>query len=409
MGILANMKTSLFRWLSKHQVSVFITSLAMLFVVVFFFDRIFITIPAGHRGVLFKIFFGGTVEDRSYGEGLLLALPWNHVEIYDVRLQSLRTNVAVMSKEGLSINVDTITRFTPAVERLGELHKRIGPEYIMKVVQPVITSSVREVVGNLGPDELYAKGSAQAAEDAVTREIARELAGLPIVIDDFVVEFIGLPPSINQAIEEKLQHQQALLSYEFRLKSAEAEIIKRRLEAEGVAAYNRVVGASLTPNVLRWLGIQATQRLAESPNTKILMFGGKDGLPVILNLDDKKLPTEGQEPEAAAAQPKQGPPPARRAQPQTEPGVEMPPGPLEQPAGAGSDASRHKPPAKSAGAPVRNPYAPGPPGAVGADQPAKPARRDQGVVEETRTMMEQMIKTLENERQAAPQGPESVR
>jgi regulator of protease activity HflC (stomatin/prohibitin superfamily) len=411
LGILATMKRSLTNWLSKHQVSVFLTSLALLFVVVFFFDRIFITIPAGHRGVLFKMFFGGTVEDRSYGEGLVIAFPWNRMELYDVRLQSLRVSVAVMSKEGLSINVDSITRFTPVAERLGELHKRIGPEYVNKVMQPIVTSSVREVVGNYGPEELYAKGSAQMAEDAVTKEIVRELAGMPIAVDDFVVEFIGLPPSINQAIEDKLRHQQALLSYEFRLKSAEAEIINRRLEAEGVAAYNRVVGASLTPNVLRWLGIQATQKLAESPNTKILMFGGPDGLPVILNLEDKSQPAGGQMPGSAGLpEPVPGPPPAG---PGPSPGAaaETPDGSPAGPAAGYAPGSGEGLPLKKRAARGRNegrnrPLQPVAPEAAGQ---APSVGFDPQNARETRTMLEEMMKRFEGDRTPPPQNPASPR
>jgi regulator of protease activity HflC (stomatin/prohibitin superfamily) len=310
------------------------------------------------------------------------------VELYDVRLQSLKIHVSVMSKEGLTIEVDTITRFTPLIERLGELHKRIGPDYVSKVIQPIITSSVREVVGNYGPEELYASGSAQRAEDAVTKEVTRELAGMPIVIDDFVVERIALPPSINQAIEDKLRHQQSLLAYEFRLKSAEAEIVNRRLDAEGLAAYNQVLGASLTPNLLRWMGIQATQRLAESPNTKVLMFGGPDGLPVILNLEDKNQPAGLQPPGAAgpAVAPLE-PPPATPAPAVSEPAEGAPkPKKSAKPPGEGQEKTA---PAPTSGSPWEAPF----------------AGQDLRSIQETRRLLKKVMKQFETERPAEAHDP----
>lgn len=277
-------------WFSRHQVAVFLTSLALAFLLVYFFDRIFVTIPAGHRGVLYRVFFGGTVVDRSYAEGLKLNFPWNRLEIYDVRNRELPISVQALSQDGLIVTVTTATRFQPVVKRLGELHKYFGPDYVNLILRPLITSSVREVVGKYRYPALYANDRAQDFEDEVAAELQRELADIPVLVPKFIVEQISLPEPVNLAIEEKLKQKELLLSYEFRLQTAQAEITKMRLDAEATAAYNKVVGRSLDENMLRYLGIKATENLANSPNAKVLMFGNRDGLPVILNLDDAKAP-----------------------------------------------------------------------------------------------------------------------
>jgi regulator of protease activity HflC (stomatin/prohibitin superfamily) len=91
-----------------------------------------------------------------------------------------------------------------------------------------------------------------------------------------------LTPSIKDAIERKLKQEQESLEYEFRLIKAEKEAEKVRIEAQGKADANRILSASLTDKILRDKGIEATLKLAESPNSKVVIVGGKDGMPLIL-------------------------------------------------------------------------------------------------------------------------------
>ena len=98
-----------------------------------------------------------------------------------------------------------------------------------------------------------------------------------------LIRSINLPAQIKGAIESKLQQEQEALAYEFRLKREESEAERRRIEAEGIANYNRIINASLTDKIIQQRGIEATIQLSESPNTKVIVIGsGKDGLPLIL-------------------------------------------------------------------------------------------------------------------------------
>ena len=98
-----------------------------------------------------------------------------------------------------------------------------------------------------------------------------------------MVRDVTLPPSIKEAIQRKLTQEQEALEYEFRLEKAKQEAEKVRIEAEGKALANRILNASLTPNILREKGIEATLQLSESNNAKVIVIGSaKDGLPIIL-------------------------------------------------------------------------------------------------------------------------------
>lgn len=98
-----------------------------------------------------------------------------------------------------------------------------------------------------------------------------------------MIRDVTLPPTIKEAIERKLRQEQESLEYEFRLVTAEKEAQKQRIEAQGKADANRILSASLTDKILQDKGIEATNKLAESPNSKVVIIGsGESGMPIIL-------------------------------------------------------------------------------------------------------------------------------
>jgi regulator of protease activity HflC (stomatin/prohibitin superfamily) len=98
-----------------------------------------------------------------------------------------------------------------------------------------------------------------------------------------LIRSINLPEQIQGAIETKLKQEQIALGYEYILRTEESKAEQRRIEADGIATYNRIINASLTDQILKQRGIEATTALAESPNAKVIVIGsGKDGLPLIL-------------------------------------------------------------------------------------------------------------------------------
>ena len=242
-----------------------------------------VTINSGEAGVLYRTFAGGVVTDEPpLGEGFHLVAPWNKVFVYEVRQQSLEEKMQVLSSNGLEIKLDATVWFEPTYDELGKLHQEKGEEYIQRVLQPAIRSAARSVVGRYIPEQLYA-----SKRELIQREILEEtvllLKNQYIQVNEVLVRDVSLPPTIKDAIERKLKQEQESLEYEFRLAKATKEAERQRIESEGKATANRILSASLTDMILKEKGIQATVKLAESPNAKVIVIGsGDEGMPLIL-------------------------------------------------------------------------------------------------------------------------------
>ena len=242
-----------------------------------------VTIGSGEAGVLYRTFGGGVVTDKPpMGEGFHLVLPWNKVYIYEVRQQELFEKMKVLSSNGLEIKIDASAWYKPVVADLGNLHQTLGENYLQRVIQPAIRSAARSVVGRYTPEQLYSS-KRDAIQDEIFEETKKILESQYVQLNEVLVRDVTLPPTIKEAIERKLKQEQESLEYEFRLVTAAKEAEKVIIEAEGKADANRILSASLTDKILQDKGIDATLKLAESPNTKIVIVGsGDDGLPLIL-------------------------------------------------------------------------------------------------------------------------------
>lgn len=252
-------------------------------ILIIFVAKSTVTIGSGEAGVLYKTFGGGVVTDGPpLNEGFHLVAPWNRVYIYEVRQQSLEEKMQVLSSNGLEIKLDASTWFQPSYEDLGSLHREKGEQYIQRLLQPAVRSAARAVVGRYNPEQLYA-----SKREAIQKEILEEtqilLQDQYVQVNEVLVRDVSLPPNIKDAIERKLRQEQESLEYEFRLTKAEQEAERQRIDAEGKARANEILNASLTPNILKEKGIQATLELAKSGNSKTVIIGsGEDGMPLIL-------------------------------------------------------------------------------------------------------------------------------
>ena len=242
-----------------------------------------VTIGSGEAGVLYKTFDNGVVIDAPpLGEGFHLVAPWNKVIVYEVRQQELFEKMKVLSSNGLEIQIDASAWYEPVYGQLGNLHQSLGENYLQRVIQPAIRSAARSVVGRYTPEQLYSS-KRDAIQDEIFAETKKILDKQYVQLNEVLVRDVTLPNTIKEAIERKLRQEQESLEYEFRLVTAAKEAEKVIIEAEGKAESNRILSASLTDKILQDKGIDATVKLAESPNTKIVIVGsGESGLPLIL-------------------------------------------------------------------------------------------------------------------------------
>ena len=242
-----------------------------------------VTIDSGEAGVLFKTFGEGVVVDEPpMGEGFHIVAPWNKVFVYEVRQQELFEKMKVLSSNGLEIQIDASAWYEPVYNDLGNLHQSLGQGYLQRVIQPAIRSAARSVVGRYTPEQLYSS-KRDAIQDEIYEETKKILEKQYVQLNEVLVRDVTLPNTIKDAIERKLKQEQESLEYEFRLVTAAKEAEKVIIEAEGKAESNRILSASLTDKILQDKGIDATMKLAESPNSKVIVIGsGDSGLPIIL-------------------------------------------------------------------------------------------------------------------------------
>lgn len=239
------------------------------------------TIVSGQAGVRYSP-FGGTDMDDVYGEGLNIHAPWVSVIKYDVRVQERLENMEALSSNGLSIGTDISVRWRPRSETLPELHVTYGVDYFRKLIGPELRSVVREVIGQFTPEELYSSRRTEL-QDQIFARVKESVDGENVLVEAILIRDVRLPEQIKMAIENKLKEEQEAERYEFTIEKERLEAERKRIEAEGEAAYQKIITASLTSQFLRFKGIEATRQLANSPNSKtVIVGGGQDGLPLIL-------------------------------------------------------------------------------------------------------------------------------
>jgi regulator of protease activity HflC (stomatin/prohibitin superfamily) len=253
----------------------------LVFVVVFLAPDIFKMIPAGSVGVMYRPLFGGTQTENVMSEGLHLVIPWNDITIYNIRVQEVRHEMHVLTKEGLTVQLHLSIRYHPEPEMVGMLHKRIGPEYVDKVVIPEVESAMRTIMAAFTVHDVYTSdpGLLQRVIDESLEGVSQEF----VLVDDVVLRSVELPEKVEEAVEEKMKERQLVEAYEYRVERERLESNRKGLEAATIKKYNDVVNSSITPQLLKWKAIEATHDLAQSPNSKIIFIGGKQGdLPIML-------------------------------------------------------------------------------------------------------------------------------
>jgi regulator of protease activity HflC (stomatin/prohibitin superfamily) len=311
------------RFVGRHLPSLSITLLAALLMATIMFPYVVITVPSGSVGVLWKRFNGydlycwcfvgrGTILDprELRDEGLHIIWPWDKLYLYSLRLQSSTQTYNAITKDGVSVSAQINVRFQLLHNYVAVLHKFIGPQYLSSVVEPEIGSRAREVIAQYTAQEVYTsrEGIQARIRAEAQKSLSTHLNSLvqpeameqpdpkhyndflqnSIQLLDALVLGIELPADIVAAINRQTQQYYEIQEYKYRVEREAQESIRKQIEANGIAAFQRTVSEGISDSYLRWRGIEATLALAQSRNSKVVIIGGgKDGLPVILgNVDN---------------------------------------------------------------------------------------------------------------------------
>ncbi len=254
----------------------------VLAVVLLFFANPITVIPAGHVGV--KDFFG-IVSPTVLPPGVRLVMPFTRVIKLSVRTQEMKEVADVPSREGLIMNQEVSLLYRLDAARAPEVYKTIGTNYSEVVVEPTFRSAIREVTASYEAKALYSAERERIAAEIF--QLFRKLtAERGIIAEQVLLRKIGLPPVVANAIQEKLRREQEAEQMKFVLLKEQQEAERKRIEAKGIADFQQIVSQGISPQLLEWKGIEATEKLANSQNAKIVIIGNpKTGLPVILSTE----------------------------------------------------------------------------------------------------------------------------
>ena len=326
--------SALWRPIRELRYEFFIVSFFALVGLIFLFPAIYHTIPAGHVGVLWSRFSGGTQTDKLIPEGFRLTLPWDNLYVYDARIQKVEQSVKALSSDGLEITMNLVWRYRLQPGQVGLLHKYIGPDYSETLITPTVSARARDIIAIYRPEEVYTESRLRiqgqilcAARDDILRNFnipekdrrdarnasagtesaAPASANLSksdclepgvtnvgwIDLEDVVIKGMSLPPGVQEAIVRKNAMFHEMEEYSFRLEREQKEAERKRIEAVGIRNFQEIVSNGMTDAYLQWRGIEATLELAKSNNAKVVVVGGgKQGMPLILNPDAHEAPAK---------------------------------------------------------------------------------------------------------------------
>ena len=239
----------------------------------------FRTVPAGNVGV--KDFFG-QVSSSTLSPGINLVMPLTSVIRMSVQTQEIKEVAEVPSQEGLILSLETSLLFQLDPAKAADIYRTVGSDYLGTIVEPQFRSAIREVTASYDAKALYSAERERIATEIL--ELFRRLAGeRGILVQQVLLRKIGLPPVVASAIQEKLRREQEAEQMKFVLQKEQQEAERKRIEAQGIADFQKIVAQGISAQLLEWKGIEATEKLSASPNTKVVVIGNpKTGLPIIL-------------------------------------------------------------------------------------------------------------------------------
>jgi len=236
-------------------------------------------VPAGHVGVADRF---GRVWDKALTPGLQFKPIFSSIKDMTIRTQQEQEKMAVPTSEGITATLDVSALYRLEPSAAVRVYKELGLGYSEVIITPGLRNVIRDVVAEFKPEDLYTENRAQVTIRA-EKLLGAFYKKYGVILDEVLLRDLVLPLTLTTAIEKKMKADQEQQQMVYTLQKETQEAERKRIEAGGIADFQTIVTRGITESLLRWKGIEATEKLAASPNTKVLVIGGKDGLPLILN------------------------------------------------------------------------------------------------------------------------------
>jgi len=243
--------------------------------------QLFVVVRAGHVGV---VDFFGTVSERALPAGINIVNPLAKVKQFSIQTQEIKETMQVLSREGLTIGLEISTLYRLNPDSAARVYQTVlNGDYETIVLIPQFRSISRSVTASFQASALYSSDRERLGVGIQT-ELAAAVAPRGVIVESTPLRNVALPTQLTEAIEQKQRAEQESQRMEFILTKEKQEAERKRIEAKGISDFQTIVSQGISDQLLRWKGVEATEKLAQSPNTKVIIVGaGKDGLPVILD------------------------------------------------------------------------------------------------------------------------------
>jgi regulator of protease activity HflC (stomatin/prohibitin superfamily) len=248
-----------------------------------------IQIEPGEVGVQ-KLF--GKVSDRILESGLNVKNPLVIVVPFDKRTQNYTMSgvhdegeitgddaIRVLSADGLEVIIDLTVLYKVVPAEAPRILKEIGIDYKNVIVRPICRTKIRDNAVYYDAVALYSS-KRDEFQDRIFKGIEGDFKSRGLLLEQLLVRNITLPASVKTAIESKINAEQEAQKMTFVLQKEKQEAERKRVEAQGIADYQRIISLSLTDKQLQYEMIKA---ITNSPNAKLIIMGDGKNTPIILN------------------------------------------------------------------------------------------------------------------------------
>ena len=236
-------------------------------------------VSTGHVGVL-TLF--GRVTGEVLPEGIHVINPLKTNNEMSIQTQTIKESANVPSSEGLMMNLDTSLIYKLNPEKSANVFQKIGANYESVVIEPMLRAAIREATASHSANALYT-GEREMVGKQIYDQLTTQLGQRGLLVENVLLRDIQLPATLKASIESKQQAEQEALAMNFRLQKEKQEAERKRIEAGGIRDFQQIVAQGISPQLLEWKGIEATENLAKSVNSKVVVIGNsKNGLPLIL-------------------------------------------------------------------------------------------------------------------------------
>jgi regulator of protease activity HflC (stomatin/prohibitin superfamily) len=236
----------------------------------------------------------GKVSNTVLSSGLNFVNPLVDVTLLDTKTQNYTMSavhdegdktgddaIRILTADGLQVEIDLTILYRVIPSEAPKIYREIGPTYVEKIVRPITRTRIRDNAVNYDAVALYST-KRDEFQARISKQIEQEFKARGIFLENVLIRNINLPESVKKTIESKINAEQESQKMQFVLSKEKQEAERKRVEAQGISDYQRIISESLTDRQLQYEQIKAQKELAASPNAKVIIMGGKGNVPVIL-------------------------------------------------------------------------------------------------------------------------------